>query len=309
MIFKDLLNLKLEKLDPVFSDMLQLANENQVHKGDLLLIHINGFYNPEVHTWDNLPEKRSPYMFGNGYEGQAAFTHEDYIQHYFNNNFCVMSHSEYIDLLDKIKKNDSKLFQNINDKDAIYIQNEMLIYLKIWESDLFIKKLYQLIKLIKGESYDWHFEITPYDKKDVGTGSRSSIIREKIRDNLKNKLPELYDSLLNSYNTQIRNAIAHSQYYINGNIILNNYKENDPYNKIRMLTREEWANRIHESLAIYMQLNKCMKEVNRIYGEQAIRNQQKVEIKINRTDPIEEEENKFVYYRSVYNDWSWNEED
>lgn len=188
MLFKDLLDEKLDKLEPVFENLFQLAFDNQVHNGDLLLISLNGFYYPEVHTWNNLQEKISPYMFGPSYEGQAAFTHGEYIKNYFENNTSKKSKSEYENYFEEIRQNDNELFKKESLNVSIAIQNEMLIYLKIWEADFFINKLYQLANLINGKAYDWHFKITTTGDSAKGTGTRSKIIREKIRDKFKNNI-------------------------------------------------------------------------------------------------------------------------
>jgi hypothetical protein len=56
------------------------------------------------------------------------------------------------------------------------IQMEMLIYLKIWEADLFIKKMYQLVRLNEGQAYDWHFGISESNLANGKTGNRDIII-------------------------------------------------------------------------------------------------------------------------------------
>ena len=66
MLFQNLLNKKYRQLKPAFDRLFELAFNNQTHLGDLLLVHQNGFYNPEVYEWDNIPEKLSPYMMDLG---------------------------------------------------------------------------------------------------------------------------------------------------------------------------------------------------------------------------------------------------
>ncbi len=207
MLFQDILDNKYNILHPHFGTLYKTILKNQTHEGDLLLVCVNAFYNPDVHTWTNISEKLSPYMFGPDQEGHSEYTHQRFIGNYIKNNIYQEKYPEY---LDRIKKVDTKETDHLIFEESISIQTEMLIYLKIWESDMFIRKFYQLANLLQGKAYDWHFQIKTANK----TGSRSKIIREEIRDKFKEKIPQLYDSLKKSYKPQLRNAIAHSQYSI-----------------------------------------------------------------------------------------------
>ena len=71
MIFEDILNRKHEVLWPQFEKLYYSILKNQTDDGDLLLVHLNAFYNSEVHTWNNIDEKLSPYMFGPNHEGHS----------------------------------------------------------------------------------------------------------------------------------------------------------------------------------------------------------------------------------------------
>lgn len=299
MLFQDILNSKYNNLYPQFEALYQSILKNQSHEGDLLLVCVNAFYNPEVHNWNNIPEKLSPYMLGPNEEGHSEYTHNRYTGHYIKNNISKKTYNEY---LEEIEKSDTKETKRLNFEKSISIQTEMLIYVKIWESDMFIKKFHQLANLLQGEPYDWHFKIETANQ----TGSRSKIIREGIRDKFKKELSELYNSFKNSYSPQIRNAIAHSQYSIQGNYInLNNYKKDDQYNQIRSISFEEWIDRFHETLTIYTLYNEFISNANRNYGFIAIGNEGKFPIKINRKDPIVEEQYLPLYYREVFEDWGW----
>lgn len=178
----------------------------------------------------------------------------------------------------------------------------MLIYLKIWESDMFIRKFYQLANLLQGNHYDWHFQIKTANQ----TGSRSKIIREKIRDKFKENIPPLYDSFKKGYKSQIRNAIAHSQYSIQSKYInLNNYDKNDLYSQIKSISLEEWTEIFHETIAIYTLYNEFISSTNRNYGIIALINNGIFRIRINRKEPIIEEQYLPLYYREIFEDWGW----
>lgn len=299
MLFQDILDDKYNTLHPHFETLYQTILKNQTHDGDLLLVCVNAFYNPEVHTWTNISEKSSPYMFGPNQEGHSEHTHQRFIGNYIKNNIYEGRYSEYLDNIEKanIKETDHLIFE-----ESISIQTEMLIYLKIWESDMFIKKFYQLANLLQGNQYDWYFQIKTANQ----AGSRSKIIREQIRDNFQENLPLLYDSLKKSYRPQIRNAIAHSQYSIPGKYInLNNYDKNDPYSQIRSISLKEWTEIFHETIAIYTLYNEFISCTNRNYGVIALMNNGIFPIRINRKDPVIEEQYLPLYYREIFEDWGW----
>ena len=236
MLFNDILNQKYKILRPQFEQLNQLILQKQSHDCDLLLIHLNAFYNPEVHNWNNLEKRTSPYMFGPNHEGHSENTHHDYIGEYIKHNLSSKSSVEYLKDLEYSELR-RKEIDVLNFKESISIQTEMLIYLKIWESDIFIKKFYQLANLLEERAYDWHYKLSTTSRSTGTTGTRDLIIRKKIRDKFKTLLPELYNAFKNTYNFQIRNSIAHSQYSILGrHIQLNNYVKEDPYSQLRALT-------------------------------------------------------------------------
>ncbi len=100
----------------------------------------------------------------------------------------------------------------------------MLIYLKFWEADSTIKKLYQFVRILHGEPYDWYFKISESNRDKNSTGKRQDIILLKIRNRLKEFSSTLYQVIKDTYKTQIRNSIAHSNYsFLSRNIHLNNF--------------------------------------------------------------------------------------
>lgn len=299
MLFQDILDNKYNSLHPQFELLYQSILKNQTHDGDMLLVCVNAFYNPEVNDWDNTSEKLSPYMFGPNQEGHSEHTHKRFIGNYIKNNITKLPYNKY---LEEIKKSNIGEAERLNFEKSISIQTEMLIYLKIWESDLFIKKFYQLVNLIQGKPYDWHFKIETANK----TGSRSKIIREEIRDKIKDELPSLYNSFKKSYCPQVRNAIAHSQYSIQGNYInLNNYDKDDNNKQIRSISIEEWIAIFHETLIIYNLYNEFIATVNRNYGLIAGGDKGVFYVRINRKDPVVKEQYLPLYYREFFEDWGW----
>src|SRR5690554_3155786 len=96
MLFKDILDQKYKELRPQFEQLYQLILKKQTHDNDLLLIHLNAFYNPEVYTWNNLVEKMSPYMFGPNHEGHSEHTHHAFIGEYIKYNMSDKTLANYL---------------------------------------------------------------------------------------------------------------------------------------------------------------------------------------------------------------------
>ncbi|KKX46971.1 hypothetical protein [Sphingobacterium sp. IITKGP-BTPF85] len=305
MLFKELLDSKYRELRIEFDKLYQLILERQTHDSDLLLVHLNGFYNPEVYSWDNLKEKMSPYMFGINHDGHSENTHHSFIGQYIKHNISLETLGNHLLNLEYSEEKRVEI-DRLNFDEAISIQTEMLIYLKIWESDTFIKKFFQLANLSVGGDYDWHYKLQTTSREKGATGTRDFIIRTKIRDKFKASIPRIYNSFKNSYSFQIRNSIAHSQYSILGrSILLNNYVKEDLYSQLRNQSFEEWTERFHETLVFYTLYHELLDVINDNYGILASQMDNAIPIRISRKDPKEEIEYRTIHYRSVFKDWGW----
>ena len=314
MLFKEILDEKYRTLWPQFEKLYQAVMKCQTHDTDLLLIHINAFYNPEVYTWDNIKPQPSPYMFGPNHEGHSEYTHFDFIGEYVKKNMSRQPLTEYLEQV-KYEESRRKEIDALNFAESISIQTEMLIYLKIWESDMFIKKFYQLANLLDKKPYDWHFMLSTSSRPPkpdeeptsfvlTPTGTRDVIIRTKIRDRFKKRIPKLAEAIQKTYNAQIRNSIAHSQYSILGrHIQLNNDIAEDPYSQLKILSFDEWIYRFHETLVIYTLYREFFERINENYGTLAMQNGEKLQIRISRKDPEEKVEYGILYYREFFKDW------
>jgi len=303
MIFQDILNKKHQIIQPEFDKLLGICEQNQTHYGDLLLVHQNGFYNPEVHTWDNVEEKLSPYVMGPGNEGHSEHTHHEFIGKYINGNINTQSLQDYLESV-KYDSNPADKIQALENAEAFSIQQEMLIYLKIWESDAFIKSLYQLARIANSEAYDWHFKIKENPNDHNATGSRGEIIRTLIRDKFKTILPQLYNSFKNAYKSQVRNAIAHSQYIALGRYItLNNYDKNSKYDTMPSVSYNDWIDMFHETIVIYSSYNRLLTAILNHYHKIAALNNNLFEIRLNRIDPVISTEYREVQYDPMFRMW------
>ncbi|AXY74307.1 hypothetical protein D3H65_10110 [Paraflavitalea soli] len=290
MIFKDILDAKTQQLYQEFDLLLQNSLLRQTHNGDLLLVIVNGFHHPEVHTWDNLGGQQSPYLIGPGDEGHSEILHHNFIGNYLRDAAFDQPYKDYLDLIQWTSERAAEA-DRLHDDEAVSIQYEMLIYQKIWEMDSYLKKLYQLTRIANSEPYDWHFRIKQsVNLKNKGK-KREEIVRLHVRDRLKPEYPLIYNAIKNAYRTQVRNSIAHSQYSIYGRYIhLHNYIEDDLNSQIRVITFDQWVDMIHDTLVIYSQISRLQKMIDTFYVGLSKNSGGTVEVRINRIDPVEKVE-------------------
>lgn len=306
MIFNDILVSKAKILETEFDKLFELVLKNQNHYGDLLLVHENGFYNPDILKFNNSERKYSPYTIGPSHEGHSESLHYKFIHSYRTQGKVKIKYDEYIE---KLKWNPERReeIEELQEIEGTSIQLEMLVYLKIWESDAFIKKFYQLARLLHSEKYDWHFKIAERKGEKGCTGVRHEIIRTKIRDRFETLLPNIYNAFKNAYRSQIRNSIAHSNYsFLSRHIHPNNYKEGDPSSTIQSLGFDEWIQMFHDTMIIYNEYIRFFNDVNQYYAKIAQENKGLIEIQINRSFPTVKTEYLDMKYRPKWNDFVVN---
>jgi hypothetical protein len=251
MLFIDILNEQLNNLQPEFDCWFDDILKKQTHSGDLLLVRENGFYSEEALKWNNVGVKNSPYLIGPNTEGHAEDLHYRIIDEYRKKAIFPLEHKNYLRLVAYTPERQKEIEALVKDE-TVTVQSELDIYLKIWEGDMFVKRLYQLVRLAAAESYDWHFKIAESERDPTKTGKKDVIIRKMIRDKLAIVYPRIFDSIKSGYKTQIRNSIAHSKYSIHGRYIhLNNKIERDKHAQIEVVSFDEWAIIFHNTLSIY----------------------------------------------------------
>lgn len=137
------------------------------------------------------------------------------------------------------KKNGDNFFNGTTDFEngIIRVCN---MYLDIWENEWFLRTFTELLRVANGEHYDWGLDLSKL--KETGKGK---FIREEIIGRLTG-YPYLQDIVKIGYNSNLRNAIGHSQYHIvQGGIWFDNFERNK-YATVRGLSFEEW-----EKIVIY----------------------------------------------------------
>lgn len=308
MIFKDQLERIKKEINPEFQKLINYAWLNQTHYADLLLVHINGSYDQNILKWNKRKEiKLNPHVIGPGSEGHSEDTHYDFINNYRQQFLTNIPYQDYLkEHIWSDDKNKQIRIQNLLEIEETTIHLEMLIYLKIWESDSIIKKLYELTRLIYGENYDWYFRINESNRDNKASGNRQSIIRKMIRNRLKPFSEKIYEILKNTYITQLRNSIAHSKYSFQGrNIHLNNFVQDDQSAQLKALTFDEWIQIFHSTLVIHNSYLEMNNFINNFFGKVAMENDNQLLIRITEMDkkqytlPIE--------YRPKWKDWNFKQ--
>lgn len=277
MLYQETLKNFKKRVREAIEELFQCAFDNQTHPQDLLLIDQHGFVSemlakPEVREHHNL----SPYVLGPGHIGHSDITHYKFIDWYRQNHTFVKEEYEK----EKSTNSDFEEAENLS------LHIELLIYLKFWEADLNLKRLYQLTRLSLGENYDWHFELP----KDPREGSRHEVIRLEIRDSVKDICPKFYQLVKDIYIPQLRNAIAHSQFSILGkHIELLNYSENPKAHcPLKGINFDEWEEIFHKTILFHNELIRSFQLCVDKYIQISKENDNKIEIRITKEDGSEE---------------------
>jgi hypothetical protein len=304
MIFKDKIREKRAPIEHEINNLFEIALKNQTHSGDLLLLFANGFFSDDINEGNKTnPNKFSPYVIGMGKEGWSEHTHFDFIDVYRRHSISKETYVEYI------KKHQwdptrQKEIEELTNDEGITIHVEMMIYLKIWEADLTIKKLYEFVRILNGEHYDWHFKISESNRDRSATGTRQDLIRNSIRDKIAPFSKQLNLILRETYLTQLRNSIAHSNYsFLGRHIHPNNYIETDPASQLKAISFDQWIDIFHNTIMLQNELIGLSNRIWKHYSDLALANSNLSEIRITKADGSTELKN--LFYRAEYKEWVW----
>jgi hypothetical protein len=307
MIYKDKLKEKAKIISPEMDKLLGLAWDKQPHFGDLLLINVNGFYEAEIVEYNShSKENRNPLVIGPGSEGLSEQTHYKFIHNYRTSHIHTMTYQEYKEqfVMEKWDKEISEWNAKLIESEELTIQLEMLIYLKFWESDMIIKKLYQLARALNGEPYDWYFKVQESSRDQNCTGKRQDIIRKLIRDKIKTYSPVLFQIIKDTYKTQIRNSIAHSNYsFLGRQIHLNNYVKDDAHSQLTAISFDEWTDIFHNTIVLHNELLRMNNSINDHFAEIANKHENTMEILV--TEKSGEQYCRYLEYRNEWRDWTF----
>lgn len=230
MFFLDKLQFYRDAISVEMDALLNRAFNSQPHSAELLILYANGAYDSEM--------KR--FLIGPDIIGISEQTHYDFINSYRYLNKLLPSFQDY----DQLFKNGlTDELRQVEQEETFIIQLEMLIYLKFWEADFYIKWFAQLMRLVDGQFYDWSFQ----------SGKRKQIWNKQVIDRLSPISESLNDIFTKGYIPQLRNSIAHSNYSIFGRHIQLN---NDPIRKEQpadrtVLSIARWTDIFHITVSLH----------------------------------------------------------
>ena len=294
MIFKDLIEELNDTVKNAVDQLFDAAWCNQSHPQDMLLVDQHGFYSEML---ARVPE--NPYMIGPGEIGFGESTFYKFVDWYRK------SHS-----FDKVNFEESvRDDEDMQNWEELVVQLEQSIYLRFWEAASLLKSYYQLTALACGEPYDWYLEIPVHPRR----GSKSQLIRANIRDRAANPCPLFYKLVKGNYNSQLRNAIAHSEYYIIGrSISFLNYSDNPAaHAPCKGISFDQWYRIFHTTLLLHDETLRAFSRYREGYKLRTIKNGNRICVRINRPDSPDLYEDLGI--RHDRDEWIWhnnlNEED
>ncbi len=140
------------------------------------------------------------------------------------------------------------------DDNEFRLTMELMIYTHIWESKPFLKQLFRLASLAKGDSYKWVVEVPEMSKHEF--------IREEIRDILKAKNLSLHDVITKGFHTSLRNAFAHSEFQIdNHNKLIHLHTYKGALWDLKSISFDDWTKRFaYSSLLSYHFFNERVRK-------------------------------------------------
>jgi hypothetical protein len=186
---------EFEKIDKEVIDsineLLDLVKAKSLH---YVLFLSNGEYMPSLYQ-----TRLNPYTIDSMEANAIDRTRREFFSSYMTEMYSF--------------PNKASVASNING-----IQLELMIYTHIWESKNFIRTLKRLSVLADGKCYPWSVTVPWSGKEDY--------IRNDIRDTFKKLGLKISEVMTKSFNSSLRNAFAHSDYYIRqemNDIRLTNY--------------------------------------------------------------------------------------
>jgi len=232
MLFREnFIKFKIE-VKAAVDQLFKKAFQNQVYETDLLLVLENGMKK----EYDEATLKQLnilPYQIGHDTIGFRYNTFYQFINYYRS---IVKSREEF-----------SKEFHDYKTKESyldFYRDFELLLYMKFWETDLILRRLSNLSNLAQGKQYYWEYSQSDFNK-------RRNLIQDEIQKPLVKICPLFCKLMEEVYCNQIRNAVAHSQYYFLTDTIYFTNKKEYPYYKLNMISYVEWEVKFTKLMLLY----------------------------------------------------------
>ena len=263
MIFNDLIRELNDTVKNAVDELFDAARTNQSHPQDMLLVDQHGFYDKRMAS-----VQECPYLIGPDVIGFGENTLYKFIDWYRKSHLCDKSTFE-----EQIENNEDMRIQ-----EELIVQLEMGIYLRFWEAESLLKRYCQLTGLACGKTYDWHLEVPVHSRQ----GSKCDLIRKKIRDQIMLTSPLFYKLVKGNYISQVRNAIAHSQFYIIDRSIsfLNHSEDPAAHTPCKGVSFDQWYRTFHTTLLLHNETIRAFSEYRKRYKLKTLKNGNRICIRI-----------------------------
>ena len=105
---------------------------------------------------------------------------------------------------DEVFRKEDQAVKRLDSIDRDYfIEYELIIYLKFWETDLILRRLYNIARLARGEKYNWEYNQSFFN-------ARRKLVRDKIQKNLA-KISPKFNKLINEVYINLSSILKQSQ--------------------------------------------------------------------------------------------------
>lgn len=222
MIIDTELNAKHAEVQRAVSQLLEVCQAKQDDPGDLLLALIHA---------TNRSTTQSPAV-GFTFESHAAREQDNFITEFRKSPGIMVSAENYAKITER---KDYKA-------EGICVQMEMMAYLKFWEADLYQRMMLHLSRISLGRPFNWSLRISDNTSKNWNS----------VRAKLGRDCGPLKRIISAAYSHDIRNCIAHSQYFFTERIVTLLSNEGVPLEID--LNFDSWRDRFTKTLLFHNQL-------------------------------------------------------
>ena len=294
MIFNDLILEFNDTVKAAVDELFKAAWTNQSHPQDMLLVDQHGFYDKML-----AKAQENPYVIGPDEIGFGEDTFYRFIDWYRQSHSCDKAKFE------EQVEND----EDMQSQEELIVQIEQSIYLRFWEAASLLKQYCHLAALACRKPYSWRLKIPDYSRQS----SKSDVIRKKIRDRVKHTCPLFYALVKSNYISQVRNAIAHSQFYImDRSISFLNYSKNPKAPaSLKRMSFDQWYRTFHTMLLLHNETIRAFSQYRKRYKLKTLKNGNRISIRI--TAPSASDRYDDLGIRHDRDEWIWyknlNEDD
>ncbi|MCJ7449937.1 MAG: hypothetical protein MUO72_19870 [Bacteroidales bacterium] len=288
MLFEETINKFKDKVAAAVDQLYDSAYKSQVNENDLLLVIENGLKK----EYDEATLKRlkiAPYHIG-----------PDFI------DFRYDTFYQFINYYRKGIKSKEAFFKEFEDDKTrksfldFYRDFQLLLYMKFWETDLILRRLSNLSNLAQGKPYYWEYSQKVFN-------DRRNLIKDEIQKPLKDICPLFYTLIDEIYFNQIRNAVAHSQYYFLYSTICFTNNEEKKYYKLNGISYDDWEVMFTKLMLLYNFMIKNFNQYQSMYQDKVKDKHFGLLIYFPEKDLKGLQKTEWVKYDFSHKRWRWNQ--